>query len=203
MVRLDRGDHVPEWDQSAWSGIVSLGGDMGAYDVDTYPYLVQEKALLRHAIDAEKPLLGICLGSQLLADATGGRAFRAPRPEATVVRFGGGEVADPVVDQLNAPHLSFHEDTFEPPPAATLLYATDRYPQAFRIGSGIGIQTHPEVEPELVASWFSSSLGRDMLEEAGSDGPAILAELRSSLAESTAATRRFFDAWLDEVAHQA
>ena len=199
VVRLDHAEPVPA-DSDRWAGIVSLGGAMGAYDTEEHPYLVEEKKLLTKAHTAATPVLGICLGSQLAAAALGGDAYRAPRTEAITVRFGGnGGDSDPVVDQLDALQLSFHQDTFTPPPAASVLYRSDRYPLAFRLRSTIAVQTHPEIEPEVAEGWFATAVGRAMLAEAGADGATLLAELRDNVAASRDSAHRFFTAWLDEV----
>jgi GMP synthase (glutamine-hydrolysing) len=200
VARLDLGEPVPGLGRADWAGIVSLGGEMGAYDTDEYPYLTAEMELLGAATAAAIPVLGICLGSQLLAEATGGRAYPAPRAEAAVVRFEPrDERPDPVIDQLVAPQLSFHRDTFELPSGAELLYSTVDYPQAYRIGRSIGVQTHPEIDCDVAAEWFGMSVGRVMLAESGADGEAILEDLRAAAGRSRDAARRFFSAWLDEV----
>jgi GMP synthase (glutamine-hydrolysing) len=200
VVRLDRGEPVPVLGEQEWAGIVSLGGEMGAYDTDQYPCLIAEKELLAAATEASVPVLGICLGSQLLADAAGGKAYLAPRAEATVVRFElHDELPDPVIGQLDAPQLSFHRDTFDLPPGAELLHATAAYPQAFRIGRSIGIQTHPEIDCDVAEEWFGMSAGEVMLDESGADGRAIIADLRAHADRSHDAARRFFSSWLDEV----
>ena len=76
ICRLHAGEVVPALD--GWLGIIVLGGAMGGYDVGAHPYLDSERAMLVAAVDAGVAVLAICLGCQLLADALGGSAFRAP-----------------------------------------------------------------------------------------------------------------------------
>jgi GMP synthase (glutamine-hydrolysing) len=198
IVRLDCGARVPGL--GGWAGIVSLGGEMGAYDTDEYPYLVGEKALLGAATESGVPVLGICLGAQLLADATGGVAYRAPHVEASVLVFGSAlSKADPVVGQLDAPQLTFHRDTFDLPPRACRIEESDAYPQAYRIERSIGVQTHPEITPEIARSWLEAPEGQVMLEEAGVEGHILLEALEQDPDTARDAAHRFFGAWFDEV----
>ncbi len=197
ICRLHAGDAVPGLD--GWLGIIVLGGAMGVYDVGTHPYLQAERTMLRAAVDVGVAVLGICLGCQLLADALGGSAFRSPQVEAGFeVLSSPGSKADPVVREFDGPQLTFHRDTWEPPPGATLLLESAQYPQAFRFESALAIQTHPEVTPGRAQSWFDSDEGRGMLAEAGTDGAAILAAMNTGLERSVAMARRFFEAWLAE-----
>lgn len=200
VVPLHTGAAMPSVD--GWDGIVSLGGAMGAYDETKYPFLVTEKALLRDAVAAGVPVLGLCLGCQLLADALGGRAYLADAPEiifASIPRTEAGAV-DPVVGLMTDPVLSFHQDTWDLPPDATLLAATEDHPQAFRLGSALGIQSHPEASPELVAEWIVSEVGERHLAVAGVDGSELIAAMAAGRDESRAMAARVFAAWLAEVA---
>lgn len=197
ICRLHAGEVVPGLD--GWLGIIVLGGAMGGYDVGAHPYLDSERAMLVAAVDAGVAVLAICLGCQLLADALGGSAFRAPQVEARFEGFSSpGAAADPVLRELDGPQLTFHRDTWELPPGATLLLESAQYPQAFRFGSALAIQTHPEVTPERARSWLGTDAGRRMLAEAGTDGASILAAMEKGRERSVAMARRFFEAWLAE-----
>lgn len=200
IVRCDRGDPVP--DRLAWNGVVSLGGPMGAYDEADHPYLPAVKRYLRRATEAGVPTLGLCLGCQLLADALGGSAFLAPSAEVafTAPDLTDDGRTDPVVSHLNDRSLVFHQDTWTLPPGATLLATTDRYPQAFRLGSAIGIQPHPEVTPEILTAWTERPSVRRIAENAGSDLSEIVGAYEAAAGTTRAMARKFFAAWLDEVA---
>lgn len=194
-VRLDRGERLPEL--GAVDALVVLGGTMGVYDEERFPFLAAEQDYLRQAVAAGLPVLGICLGCQLLAAALGGAAYRAPRLEARFAPCDLTEAgsADPVVRHLARPVLSLHEDTWEPPPGGAALSFTDRYPQAFRHGSALGIQPHPEAPPEVAASWVDA-LGSERFAAVGVDPQALLAEMRRRRGESEDLARRLFGAWL-------
>ena len=135
---------------TAWAGIVSLGGLMGAYEDERYPWLRAEKRLLADAVSADVPVLGLCLGCQMLADALGGRAYRAPTPELGMLEVDltdAGRV-DPVLRHLDVPVPVWHSDTWELPPGGELLASTPAHPHAFRLGSGVG-------DPSARAPWHN------------------------------------------------
>jgi GMP synthase (glutamine-hydrolysing) len=189
------GDPIP--DTTDWAGIVSLGGLMGAYEEDRYPWLAEEKRLLAAAVEAGVPVLGLCLGCQVLADALGGRAFRADEPEIgmmAVPRTAAG-AADPVLRHLDTAVPVWHRDTWELPPDATLLAATERHPHAFRAGPGLGIQSHPEATPFIVARWIAGHTGDDLI-MAGVDPATFLADVRAGAAAQEEMAARLFGAWV-------
>jgi GMP synthase (glutamine-hydrolysing) len=198
IVRLDLGQALPEINDV--SGLVSLGGIMGAYEEDQHEFLAAEKELLRDAVARELPVLGICLGCQLLADSLGGSAFKADSHE---VEFGPLYVAaaatdDGVIGPLATDVLSFHGDTWEPPPGAEVLARSERYPHAFRFGSAVGVQAHPEASTEIARGWVEH-YGREKLLAEGVDPDRLLADM--DVAEEANASRAvvMFTAWLNEV----
>jgi GMP synthase (glutamine-hydrolysing) len=144
-------------------GLVVLGGVMDADETDDYPHLLATTDLLRDAADREVPALGICLGAQLAAAALGGRAYPGPAGEElgwTKVELTEAGRADPVTGALTEPAELFewHHDTFDPPPGATLLASGAAYPsQAFRLGSVVAVQFHPEVDGPLLRGWWSGT----------------------------------------------
>jgi len=184
-----------------WSAVVSLGGRMGAYEEEAYPWLAAEKRLLAGAVAAGVPTLGICLGCQVLADALGGRAYLGTGREVGLVslELTAAGMADPVVCHLDAPVAVSHGDTWDLPPGATLLAQSARYRHAFRLGSALGLQPHPEVGPEPFARWTHSK-PLDELARDGIDPEAAIAAVRAGAEAQRAMAARLFGAWAAEVA---
>ena len=145
-------------------GLVVLGGAMDADETTDYPHLLATMDLLADAARREAPALGICLGAQLAAAALGGRAYPGPAGEElgwTKVELTGAGRADPVTSALTEPAELFewHHDTFDPPPGATLLASGAVYPgQAFRLGSVVAVQFHPEVDGPLLRGWWAETV---------------------------------------------
>lgn len=175
VVRGFTGDPMPT-DLSGFDGLVVLGGDMNAYDDDRYPWLTATKALLREAVRIELPTLGICLGHQLLAVATGGAVERAAggpqggsRPVATT-----SEAADDLLFaavRSGRPSVQWNHDLVSVvPPGAVVLARTEAGIQAMRVGSRAwGLQSHPEVDPDTVRGWAAEEVERQVLSREAAD----------------------------------
>lgn len=159
LVRPFAGEAVPN--QVDADGLLVLGGDMGANDDDNHPWLADVRALVRRAVEDDVPTLGICLGGQILASATGGTVARgAAGMESGVIEVTALSEAesDDLLGQLSWPILqgSMHRDAIiDLPPDAVLLASSEDYPhQAFRFGrSAWGVQFHPELSPERYRQW--------------------------------------------------
>ncbi len=151
---------LPE-DLSGHSGLLVLGGAMGAHEDAVAPWLPQVRALLRRAVADEVPTLGICLGAQLLALAMGGRVrpgADGPELGAQLVAKRGIASTDPLVGPMpiTPDVLQWHYDVItELPAGAIQLFSSPVYDiQAFRIGRlAWGFQFHIETTPELVRQW--------------------------------------------------
>jgi GMP synthase (glutamine-hydrolysing) len=115
--------------------------------------------LIRKAVQLGCPVLGICLGSQLIAKALGGTVYKSDIPEIGWFQIDvtAAGLSDPVFAPLESPITVFHwhQDTFQPPPDAALLATSPTCRnQAFRWGRNIyGIQFHPEMTPEMIEGW--------------------------------------------------
>jgi GMP synthase-like glutamine amidotransferase len=165
---LKRGDPLPAPGEA--DAILSLGGDQSVRDIAQYDYLQAEAELLRTEAERGTPILGVCLGGQLLAHALGGNVDRLPQ---RIVAWAEVEklpaaAGDPVFGGLPDPLRALHwnEDGFTIPPGATELLsrATDAG-EAFRWGeSAWGIQFHPEADAEALEGWYTDV---DWLVEAG------------------------------------
>ncbi len=186
---------VPRLDDLA--GVVVLGGPMGADDVDRHPSLALERDLLRRAVDADLPVLGVCLGHQLLARALGGELHPAATHELGVapVELLADSELGAAGQSLDVLH--WHNDNVDAPAGAVVLARSDGCPnQAFRIGSAVGTQFHLEVSPATLDTWLAVEAVR---EELGGDG----AELRAALAAADERMRAAADALFDGFAARA
>lgn len=148
-----RPDLPPAADLAA---LVVLGGPMNADDDARYPGLAAERRLLADAVDAEVPVLAVCLGMQLLARGLGATVHA---DHGTEIGFAPVEVLvpDAVLDPLGPRPsvLHWHCDAVDLPPGATLLAASRVTPvQAFRAGSALGLQFHLEVDATLLDEWM-------------------------------------------------
>ncbi len=156
VVRLFDGDSLPALGTIA--AAVILGGYMGVDDTDDYPCLLPLKDWLRTAADFGLPLLGICLGGQLLAEVTGGIVHSCCRGEHglhSVTLTAAGE-CDPLFAGIPPAFTVFewHNDAFDVPPSAVHLAASSACPgQGFRYRNAYGLQFHPEVDIAIVAEW--------------------------------------------------
>jgi len=141
-----------------YDAVLVFGGAMHADHDDRHPWLSDEKALLRELLDSGKPLLGVCLGAQLLADAAGATPHRAERPEIgwhEVELMADGR-ADPLLGPLAERFDAFqwHSYEFPLPPGATPLARSAVCLQAFRRGVAWGIQFHAEVTLADAEAWI-------------------------------------------------
>jgi len=163
------GDALPEL--GGIDGVLALGGEQSVRDIASDPVLAAEAELLREAVARGVPVLGVCLGAQLLAHALGGSVARLPQRMIrwTAIEPLPAAADDPVVGALPAGARALHwnEDGFEPPPGAVeLLRRPGGTAEAFRVGDcAWGVQFHPEVHPEGLDGWYRT--GYMELPEAG------------------------------------
>lgn len=161
---LYAGDKLPNL--SDFDFLIIMGGPMGAYDESVYPWLANEKLFIKSAIGQNKKVLGICLGSQLLAAVMGTKVYAGPRQEIGWFPIQTTEAAEAVRHYqsiLKGAPLVFHwhGDTFELPAGAQLLASSEAYNnQWFIINNQLmGIQFHLEVTPQSIASMLDNETG--------------------------------------------
>lgn len=136
--------------------LVVMGGPIGAYETDTYPFLRTELDLLSKRLAADLPVLGICLGSQLLATALGAKvAAGATEIGWAPLQLDTAGQNSCLASLGSEPVLHWHGDTFDLPAQATLLASTPACPhQAFQRGRALALQFHPEVSAQGLERWF-------------------------------------------------
>lgn len=147
-------------DARGLAGLVVMGGPMGVNDTNHYPHLADELELIQSALAHRTPILGVCLGAQLLAHALGARVYPGEEQEigcGTVTLTPDGR-SDPVLGAPAAavlPVFHWHGETFDLPDGAVGLARSERYAnQAFRFGRCVyGLQFHVEVDRELADGW--------------------------------------------------
>lgn len=196
-VQIFRGDPVP--DTLNASRLVVMGGPMGVADLDERPHLARECALIEQALQDERPVLGVCLGSQLLAHVLGGDVRPGPTKEIGwgLVHRTSAAADDPLFETVDDPFRAFHwhGDVFTMPRGAVRLARTpETEHQAFRYGSSAyGLLFHLEVTPKIVA-WMTTAF-QDELTAEGLDGAALrrAAMTHEPALRSTAHT--VFGAW--------
>jgi GMP synthase (glutamine-hydrolysing) len=139
--------------------LVVLGGPIGAYEEDAYPFLRQEIALVEKRLAANLPTLGVCLGAQIMARALGARVYPSGSKEIgwsplALTAAGSESCLAPLGDEV--PVLHWHGDTFDLPAGATHLAATEVCDnQAFAHGSNaLGLQFHIETTRQGLEQWF-------------------------------------------------
>jgi GMP synthase (glutamine-hydrolysing) len=183
--------------------LIVLGGPLGAYEEDAYPFLRDELALLEKRLAAQRPTLGICLGAQLIARALGARVYPSGTKEIgwapVVLTPVGRESAFRHLGQLDTAVLHWHGDTFDLPRDATLLASTAVCRnQAYSWGAtALGFQFHPEAMAARIEQWF---LGHAcQIATAGLSVKRLRADTIRYASGLETQARKCFDEWLNQI----
>jgi GMP synthase (glutamine-hydrolysing) len=206
LVRVHAGEAIPR-SAAGLGGLLIMGGPMSAYEADRRPHLRQELHLIERALARALPVLGICLGSQLLAAALGTRVEKGPGPEIgwLPVTLAPAAASDPLFAPLpnSFTALHWHGDVFDLPRGAAHLACSElTRVQAFRHGpSAYGLLFHAEVTPEQPASWAAAFEAE--LEEAGVSQDAILRGAREQVAELSRLALPLYGRWAELVKGRA
>lgn len=202
LVRLDEGDPVPA-SCEAFSGLGFMGGPMSAND--ELPWTQPVLDLMRGAVRDGVPVIGHCLGGQMLSRALGGTVTRNPVKEIGWVRV-DAEANAVARDWLGARSafttFEWHEDTFTIPPGGTrILTGRDCANQAYVVGDRhLGMQFHMEVTAEMLETWCRDGTGDDAghpgLNPAVQDAASILARMPRNLPPLTAVANGLYARWI-------
>ena len=169
IIDLGRGDSAPHL--NTFTHLVIMGGPMAVYEMNQFPHLVREAELIEKSVNANKHILGVCLGAQMLTHVLGARVYPGARKEIGwyEVTLSPNGMNDRLMPTLALPErnvaqvFQWHGDTFEMPEGSLCLASSDLYPnQAFRHGDRIyALQFHIEVTPEMVRDWLANEEGID------------------------------------------
>jgi len=182
--------------------LVLLGGPIGAYEEDLYPFLSDEMRLAEQRLSSGQPLLGICLGAQVMARALGARVYPGRAKEIgwtalTLSAAGRSGPTSHLSPELTS-MLHWHGDTFDLPPGATLLASTPiTKNQVYAWGDGaLAFQCHPEVRAQFIERWLVGHACE--LAQAGIR-PAALREATAKFGPALEVQgRKCFEEWLAE-----
>jgi GMP synthase-like glutamine amidotransferase len=180
---LDLGSH---------DGIIVMGGPQSAND----PQMAAEFHFIQQELDSKTPVLGICLGAQLIAKALGAHVYRNPEKEIgwAPVFFTEAAGGDPVFGGLPSPSTFFHwhSETFMlPAGAVSLAYSEKCRQQAFRFHDTVyGIQFHPEITPEMIVDWSAQSVNC-------ADADTLDAPLDPHATDTASLARQILEGWLN------
>ena len=181
--------------------LIVLGAPIGVYGVESYPFLVDEIAPIGRRLAQGAPLIGICLGAQLMAAATGARVYPSGvraigLAPITLTEAGRASCLAPFAAEPLTLH--WHGDTFDLPEGATLLASTDQVKhQAFSLGANaIGFQFHPEVQPQRFERWLVGHAVE--IAQAGIDPRTLRTDMRTHGPALAAKAARVLDLWLDQ-----
>ena len=201
LVKLDEGEAVPR-DARRFAGLVFMGGPMSVND--DLPWIAPALELARDAVRKDVPLLGHCLGAQLLSRAFGGAVRANPVKEIGwgEVRVCDNEVARAWLGDLPAfESFHWHGETFSIPPGATRVLENRHCAnQAFAIGKHLGMQCHVEMTGQLIESWLSGGAD-EMRASASSPGVQRAEEVRKDMGAKVTALHkvadRIYDRWVE------
>ncbi len=165
VTDFNRGEQAPEID--GFSHLVVMGGPMAVYEMNIHPFLRREAALIERAVKSGKHVLGVCLGSQMIAHVLGAKVYPGVQKEIGwyEVAITGDGMKDPLIAGLaldgkkSALVFQWHGDTFDLPRGTVRLASSDLYPnQAFRFSDRVyALQFHIEVTPAILGEWFKDS----------------------------------------------
>ncbi|NJM93564.1 MAG: type 1 glutamine amidotransferase [Cytophagales bacterium] len=188
--------HLPSVEDLDW--LIVMGGPMGVYDHERFPWLAAEKELIKKAIDANKTVVGICLGAQLIASALGARVYPARKKEIGWFPISQTQAANKLDGLAELPEqitvFHWHGDTFDLPQGAHHLFKTDNCPhQAFLWGRRVlALQFHLEATPQTLTE-ITKNCRHELVEEEYIQSERQILEQPELCATSNGYLSRIFD----------
>ncbi|MDT8281345.1 MAG: glutamine amidotransferase [Gammaproteobacteria bacterium] len=197
-------DDLSQIDAVSDSLLIILGGPISVNDVALFPFIETEIELLKRRIAADKPTLGICLGSQLIARAMGAKVYPGQEKEIgwnnLLLTTAGEHSALRYLDAKHCSMLHWHGETFDLPENTVLLAATDKYKnQAFCTGKNIlALQFHPEISLHGMEQWFIGHIG-EIMQTPGVTVAQLRRETHRYAHQLEVQGELFFRSWFNEV----
>ncbi len=180
--------------------LVVMGGPMGVYDTPEHPWIAPEIAGIAARIEAGRPTLGVCLGSQMIAAALGARVYPGSGPELGFAPLADLDMESPLAHLAGVAMLHWHGDTFDLPAGARRLASTARYAnQAFALGDHVlALQFHAEMgEDPRFETWVDE--GGTMIAAAGLTAAGLRGDHATLGPLAVNAGRRMLADWLDRL----
>jgi GMP synthase-like glutamine amidotransferase len=204
LIKLHRGEGIPiNWPD--YEVIMIMGGPMNVYEEEIFPYLADENKLIKEALKRNVPLLGFCLGAQLIAKASGAKVVKGHKKEIGwfKVQLTEEGIRDPILRSFPKSFQVFqwHGDTFELPKNAVRLSGSRDYSnQAIRIGQfSYGFQFHFEITGDMISEWLED--GKEEIDSLGDPSlrETIIKETENNLADMRTLGELFFMKYLTRV----
>lgn len=205
-IRAYDGETIPAELPRHVKGVIALGGAMGALDDHLHPWLATERALLRKIVSEDVPVIGICLGAQLLGAALGGEISRLRENEIGIYEI--NQVAEDSIMTVGASALTtqWHEDYVSVlPKGATLIASSEKCPtQIYRVGElTYGLQCHPEADASIVSLWENKPDNAFQNFEKTSESVSIADTVRAREADLETLWKPLIQKWGREVLNRS
>lgn len=199
-------ESVNDYDPISPDIVLIMGGPMGVYEENIYPFLKDEKQFLARRIKADKPTLGVCLGAQLISAALGETVYKG-RPGQEIgwnpLKLTSAAKNHPVrhLDPANTNMFHWHGDTFDLPKDAELLASSSMYPnQIYRVGNNVlALQCHPEVTPDLADEWLDTMPGEVAASKLVNGLDELRVQTKKNIDTMNRQSKLFFEEWLESV----
>lgn len=195
----------PDNNTNDYSVIVSLGGPQGTYEDDKYPYLKWEKSFLAAQLALNTPILGLCLGAQLMADVIGGHGHLGRygyevgyvEYELTLEGKNDSVLSKVFEEQENNPlFVMHHQDSFDlPSNVSVLAYTSNKYIAVYRVGSALCVQFHPEASIIEFSEWVEITRKNRPEAYGNLDIDGILCQAQACEDQANRSRRLFFETW--------